>query len=131
MNFAPDFVSCTASDREDGLPDFFPGNSTLSHVVDHITYIGNLIGYDHVGLGSDFDGIETIPKGLEDVSKYPDLFAELLRRGVSDEDASKIAGKNILRVWNDAEEVAMKMQADGEPVLEDKLPKLWLGSFDT
>jgi len=131
VNFAPDFVSCTASDREDGLPDFFPGNSTLSHVVDHITYIGNLIGYDHVGLGSDFDGIESIPKGLEDVSKYPDLFAELLRRGVSDEDASKIAGKNILRVWNDAEEVAMKMQADGEPVLEDKLPKLWSGSFDT
>ncbi|KXJ93159.1 membrane dipeptidase [Microdochium bolleyi] len=128
VNFAPDFVSCTKSDNEDGMPDFFPDNSTLAHVVDHITYIGGLIGYDHVGLGSDFDGIEATPEGLDDVSKYPDLIAELLRRGVSDKDAGKIAGGNILRVWRDAEEVAAKLQADGEPVLEDDLPSLFAPS---
>lgn len=128
VNFAPDFVSCTKSDNEDGMPDFFPGNSTLAHVVEHITYIGDLIGYDHVGLGSDFDGIEATPEGLDDVSKYPDLIAELLKRGVTDKDAGKIAGGNVLRVWREAEEVAAKMQANGEPVLEDDLQSLFPSS---
>lgn len=63
-------------------------------MANHITYIGDLIGYDHVGLGSDFDGIASTPSGLDDVSKFPDLFAELLERGISDEDAAKIAGGN-------------------------------------
>lgn len=80
--------------NENGIPDFYPDNSTLAHVADHITYIGDLVGYDHVGIGSDFDGIPSTPRGLEDVSKFPDLFAELLERGVSDEDAAKIAGRN-------------------------------------
>ncbi|KAK0616004.1 membrane dipeptidase-domain-containing protein [Bombardia bombarda] len=106
VNFSPDFVSCVDSGRGDGLPDFYPPNSTLEHVATHILHIGNLIGFEHVGFGSDFDGIQTIPKGLEDVSKYPDLVAELLRRGVSDEDAAKL-------------------QADGEPVLEDDLGSLF------
>jgi membrane dipeptidase len=88
-------------------------------------YIGDLIGYDHVGLGSDFDGIQSTPRGLEDVSKYPDLIAELLRRGVSDSDAAKIVGGNILRVWADVEKVAAELQAKGEPVMEDDLPSLF------
>ncbi|KAI1319882.1 dipeptidase [Xylariaceae sp. FL0255] len=125
VNFAPDFVSCVDANNPNGVPDFYPPNSTLSHVVDHITYIGDLIGYDHVGLGSDFDGIGSVPNGLDDVSKYPDLVAELLRRGVSDEDAAKVVGENILRVWADVEKVAEKMQAAGEPVLEDDLAGLW------
>ncbi|CAJ2507864.1 Uu.00g090500.m01.CDS01 [Anthostomella pinea] len=125
VNFSPDFVSCVDKGNKNGIPDLFPENNTLSHVVDHITYIGNLIGYDHVGLGSDFDGIMSTPEGLDDVSKYPDLIAELLKRGVSDKDAAKIAGGNILRVWGDVEKVAAKMQADGEPVMEDDLPNLF------
>jgi membrane dipeptidase len=124
VNFSPDFVSCVDAGNENGIPDFFPENNTLAHVVDHITYIGDLIGYDFVGLGSDFDGIQSTPRGLDDVSKYPDLIAELLRRGVSDKDAAKIAGGNILRVWKAVEHVAAKLQAAGEPVMEDDLPGL-------
>jgi len=125
VNFAPDFVSCVASNATTGLPDFYPANNTLSHVADHITYIGDLIGYDYVGLGSDFNGISSTPEGLDDVSKYPDLIAELLRRGVSDNDAAKLVGRNILRVWEDVEKVAAKLQAKGEPVLEDDMPRLF------
>ncbi|KAI0119212.1 membrane dipeptidase-domain-containing protein [Daldinia grandis] len=125
VNFSPDFISCVDKGAENGVPEFFPDNSTLSQVVSHITYIGDLIGYDHVGLGSDFDGISTTPEGLADVSKYPDLVAELLRRGVSDEDAGKVAGGNILRVWGDVEKIAAKLQAAGEPVLEDDLSGLF------
>ncbi|KAI0977346.1 dipeptidase [Xylaria arbuscula] len=124
VNFSPDFVSCVDNNNPNGVPDLYPANNTLSHVANHITYIGDKIGYDHVGLGSDFDGIQSTPEGLEDVSKYPDLFAELLRRGVSDDDAAKIAGGNILRVWADVEKVAAELQSRGEPVLEDDLQKL-------
>ncbi|KAI1818047.1 dipeptidase [Poronia punctata] len=125
VNFAPDFVSCVDNGNStNGIPDFYPANNTLSHVADHITYIGDKIGYEYVGLGSDFDGIGSTPEGLEDVSKYPDLIAELLRRGVSDHDASRIVGGNILRVWEAVEKVAAKLQANGEPVLEDDLPSL-------
>ena len=93
-------------------------------VVRHIRHIGELIGYDHVGLGSDYDGIEDTPTGLEDVSKFPDLIAELLRQGVSDEDAAKIAGRNLLRVWSEADEVASKLQKTMLP-LEDDLDALF------
>jgi membrane dipeptidase len=125
VNFAPDFVSCVAApDRDDGLPEFYPANATLAHVVTHILHIGNRIGFDHVGLGSDFDGIPRTPEALDDVSKYPDLVAELLRRGVSDEDAAKVVGGNVLRVWKAVEDVSKQLKAQGEPVLEDDLPKL-------
>lgn len=124
VNFAPDFVSCKESGRENGLPDFVSENSTLAHVVDHVVHIGEMIGYEHVGFGSDFDGIPTTPKGLEDVSKFPDLVAELLRRGVSDEDAAKVVGGNMLRVWADVDRVAAELKSKGEPVLEDDVPGL-------
>ncbi|OLN84481.1 putative dipeptidase [Colletotrichum chlorophyti] len=122
VNFAPDFISCVDSGNENGLPEFFPANSTLDQVVRHVLHIGNLIGFDHVGFGSDFDGIASVPKGLEDVSKYPDLVAELLRQGLSDEDAAKVVGGNVLRVWKEVEEVAEKLQKEREPVLEDDIP---------
>jgi membrane dipeptidase len=121
INFAPDFVSCVEGDDESGIPVLDPENSTLERVAEHVMYIGGLIGYEHVGIGSDFDGIGSTPSGLEDVSKYPDLFAELLRRGVSDKDAAKVAGGNVLRVWKEVEEVAERMQKAGEPILEDDL----------
>ncbi|TAQ84071.1 hypothetical protein B7494_g7601 [Chlorociboria aeruginascens] len=128
VNFSPDFISCIPntdpSDRT-GLPKFYPPNSTLAQVVRHITYIGGLIGYEHVGLGSDFDGIQTTPKGLDDVGKYPELVKQLLESGVSDEDAGKVVGGNLLRVWGEVDRVAEEMQRQGVTPLEDELP-----SFD-
>lgn len=125
VNFAPDFVSCVANpDNANGIPDFYPPNSTLKHVVAHIKHIGDLIGYEHVGLGSDFDGIPSTPEGLDDVSKYPDLVAELLRQGVTDKQAGLIVGGNVLRVWKDVEDVAIKLQKEGLQPLEDDLPSL-------
>jgi membrane dipeptidase len=129
INFNPDFISCVAADNENGLPDFYPPNNTLAHVVEHIKHIGNLIGYEHVGLGSDFDGILTTPVGLEDVSKFPDLVAEMLRQDISDLDAAKVVGGNLLRVWAEVDRVALKIQADGEVPLEDDLPSLRFGDM--
>ncbi|KAK1968443.1 membrane dipeptidase [Colletotrichum sublineola] len=122
VNFAPDFISCVESGNDNGLPTYVPGNATLAQVVRHVLHIGNLIGFDHVGFGSDFDGIGSVPKGLEDVSKYPDLVAELLRQGLSEEDAAKVVGGNVLRVWKEVDAVAAKLQKEGEPALEDDLP---------
>ncbi|KAJ6029721.1 hypothetical protein N7499_000867 [Penicillium canescens] len=119
VNFATDFISCTASDRDDGIPDEDPEHATLERVADHIIHIGKLVGFAHVGIGSDFDGIPTVPRGLEDVSRFPSLIAELLKRGVSDADASKVAGGNLLRVWADVDQVALQMQAEGVPPAED------------
>jgi membrane dipeptidase len=85
-------------------------HATLAQAADHIEYIRRLAGVDHVGLGSDFDGIDEVPQGLEDVSKFPDLIAELLRRGWTEADVKKVAGLNILRVLRDAERVARELQ---------------------
>ncbi len=79
---------------------------TLSDVADHIDYLAKIAGHDHVGIGSDLDGIDTTPTGLEGVETYPALIAELLRRGWSTADAQKLAGGNILRVLAAAESVA-------------------------
>lgn len=124
VNFSPEFISCMPSDSTNGLPDLYPPNSTLHQVARHVKYIGDKIGYDHVGLGSDFDGIIETPRGLEDVSKYPDLVRELLRMGVTDGDAVKLVGRNVLRVWRDAEAVSTKMRVEGALPAEDKLRKL-------
>ena len=82
--------------------------ATLAQVADHIDHIRAVAGVDHVGLGSDFDGITEVPVGLEDVSKFPDLIAELLRRGWSEADVRKVAGLNALRVLRATEEVAAR-----------------------
>jgi len=101
-----------------------PGpTATLSMVADHIDHIRAVAGIDHIGIGGDFDGIESVPVGLEDVSKYPTLTAELLRRGYSDADVSKILGLNVLRVMRRAEAVAKQLQAERAPAtarIEDK-----------
>jgi membrane dipeptidase len=85
--------------------------ATIAQVADHIDYIRKVAGVDHVGIGSDFDGSIDAPIGLEDVSKFPNLFAELIRRGWSDEDLEKLAGKNVLRALRDAEAAARRLQA--------------------
>src|SRR5216110_162283 len=82
--------------------------ATLAQVADHIDHIRAVAGIDHVGLGSDFDGITEVPVGLEDVSEFPDLIAELLRRGWSEADVRRVGGLNVLRVLRAAEQVAAK-----------------------
>ena len=86
--------------------------ATLSQVADQIDYVRKVAGVDHVGIGGDFDGISEVVEGLEDVSKYPALFAELARRGWSDNDLRKLAGENFLRVFAQAESVAKRLQRE-------------------
>jgi membrane dipeptidase len=88
---------------------------TVSDVADHIDHIRKVAGIDHIGIGSDFDGITQQIPDLNDVSKYPVLEAELRRRGYSDADVRKILGENVLRVWRQAEQVAKKLQAERGP----------------
>ncbi len=100
VTFVPSFVN------EDG------DAATLSDVADHIEHIRDVAGLDHVGIGSDFDGIESTPAGLEDVSTFPALFAELSRRGWSEGDLAALAGNNLLRVMRQAEEAAARLQSE-------------------
>jgi membrane dipeptidase len=87
--------------------------ATVDDVADHIDHVAKIAGIDAVGLGSDFDGVgPTLPAGLEDVSKYPNLVAKLLERGYGDDDIRKVLGGNLLRVWREAEAVAEKMRRD-------------------
>ncbi len=83
--------------------------ATLKQAADHIEHVRDVAGVDHVGLGSDFDGITDVPAGLEDVSKFPDLVAELLRRGWSEANVRKVVGLNALRLMRDAERVRAQM----------------------
>ncbi len=79
---------------------------TVAELVDHIEHVIQLVGIDHVGLGSDFDGVGQLPIGIEDVSKYPNIIFELLKRGYSEEDIRKICGENFLRVWDSVQKQA-------------------------
>ena len=88
---------------------------TLAEVADHIEHVVKIAGADHVGIGSDFDGMPSVPQGLEDVGKYPALLAELARRGWSDADLGKLAGGNLLRAMAQAEAVAAKLRAERAP----------------
>lgn len=99
VNFYPEFIVCNSSK-----------NATLEDVVKHINYIRILAGVDHIGIGGDYDGVEKAPEGLEDVSKYPDLF-DRLRKPLPDEphwstnDLKKLAGLNLIRVFKEVEKV--------------------------
>ncbi len=89
--------------------------TTLEQVADHIDHIRQVAGVDHVGLGSDFDGIPDAPRGLEAVDRYPALLVELMRRGWTDAEVAKVAGENVLRVLAAAERVAAKLRASRPP----------------
>jgi membrane dipeptidase len=89
--------------------------ATLKQVADHIDHVRKVAGVDHVGIGSDFDGIDSTPEGLEDVSRFPQLFAELIRRGWTDADLKKLAGQNLLRALRAAEATADRLQKEREP----------------
>ncbi|HET8650587.1 MAG TPA: dipeptidase [Gemmatimonadales bacterium] len=98
------------STRRDRLPQ-----ATIKDVADHVEHARDVAGIDHIGLGGDFDGITDTVVGLDDVSKYPYLFAELIRRGWSDADLKKLAGENMLRVMREMEAVAHRLQQTRAP----------------
>jgi membrane dipeptidase len=87
----------------------------IADVVRHIEHIRKVAGVDHIGIGGDFDGNKLWPTGLEDVSCYPHLFAELIRRGWSEADLRKLAGENVLRAFRRAEEVSKRLRATRKP----------------
>jgi len=93
--------------REQQRPKF----ADVTDVVAHISHVVRLVGIDHVGLGSDFDGVgDSLPTGLKDVSYYPNLLYELLKKGYTEADIRKICGENTLRVWSAVEQTAQEMQ---------------------
>jgi membrane dipeptidase len=119
VTFVPGFISQAVADF-DARPEaerkgMTAPRATLSQVADHIDHIRKVAGIDHIGLGGDFDGISQVVEGLEDVSKYPDLTAELLKRGYKDDDIRKILGLNVLRVMRQAEKVAAALQKSRQP----------------
>lgn len=95
----------------------------LEQVADHIDHVREVAGIEHLGIGSDFDGVSELPRGLDDVSAYPRLFAELRRRGYSDPDLHRVAGGNVLRVMRAAEDVARDLQVTRPPSLATVRPQ--------
>ena len=118
VTFVPGFISQEvanydarpAAERTGAAP-----RATLQQVADHIDHIRKVAGIDHIGLGGDFDGISSVVVGLEDVSTYPALTAELLKRGYKDDDIKKILGLNVLRVMRQVEKVAATLQKTRRP----------------
>lgn len=102
-DFADDSRAAEDFSREYRERHPFP-YATLGDVADHFDHVVKLVGVDHVGLGSDFDGVgDSLPVGLKSVADYPNLVAELMRRGYSETDLRKILGGNLLRVWREVE----------------------------
>lgn len=91
----------------------------MSNIIDHLFYMADRIGWDHVGLGSDFDGIASVIPGLEDVKCYPKLLTAILDRGATEEQLAKVVGENMLRVWTDVARVRDAMKAEGVLPVED------------
>jgi membrane dipeptidase len=105
----PERAKAALKDWEDKHPR--PA-ATLVQVADHADHIRQIAGVDHVGLGSDFDGIGDAPSGLDGVNRYPALLEELMRRGWTDADIAKLAGENVLRVMAAAEKAAVRLRAE-------------------
>ena len=96
---------------------------TISNIANHIDHIVKIAGIDHVGIGGDFDGIKMTPDGFGDVSRYPYLFVELLKRGYSDDDIAKVAGQNVIRVFKEVERTAAKLASKAQPS-DDRIEEL-------
>lgn len=107
VTFVPEHVATRRSD------------ATMDMVLDHLFYIANRIGWDHVGLGSDFDGIASVIPGLEDVKCYPRLLKAILDRGATEEQLAKVMGQNLLRVWRGVESIRDRMKEEGVQPVED------------
>jgi len=111
-------------ERAKALAEWFQNDAsgvrgTIATVADHVDHIVKVAGIDHVGVGSDFDGIDSWPVGLEDVSDFPRLTEELLRRGYSESDVHKILGGNVLRALREAEAVANRLQTETPPTVDE------------
>ncbi|KAK9392618.1 dipeptidase 1 [Crotalus adamanteus] len=100
VNFYNDYISCSS-------------HATLIQVADHMDYIKRIAGPKAVGIGGDYDGVPRVPQGLEDVSKYPDLIAELLRRKWTEEEVKDALANNLLRVLEEVEQVQKEMAREG------------------
>ncbi|XP_070150782.1 dipeptidase 1 isoform X2 [Polyergus mexicanus] len=109
VSFYPHFISCGEK-------------STLEDVAAHIDHVRKIAGVDHVGIGAGYDGINLTPTGLEDVSKYPELFAELLARNWSERDIQKLAGLNLIRVFKAVEKIRDELASKGMEPLEEEIP---------
>jgi membrane dipeptidase len=119
ITFVPSFINTDVMQWSQ-LPPTTRGetaapNATIDDVIRHIEHVRDVAGIDHVGIGADFDGIDSTPVGLEDVSTYPALFTELARRGWNDADLRKLAGANAMRVWREAERVAGRLRRQRPP----------------
>jgi membrane dipeptidase len=105
-----------AAAQKTGLDAWIKSNpaprATIADAADHIDHIKKIAGIDHIGLGGDFDGITSVVQGLEDVSTYPALTAELVRRGYKDDEIKKLLGLNILRVMREVEKVSARLQKE-------------------
>jgi len=110
INYYPLFISCNAT------------IATIGDVADHIDHIKDLIGVDHIGMGSDYDGTPTMPIDLEDVSTFPALLAEMSRRGWSKEDMEKVTGRNVMRAFAKVEQVRDDLAKSGQLPYEDIIP---------
>src|ERR1041385_7692519 len=121
--FVNSFVSAAVKADDDSLAKHGPSwrashprpKATVAEVADHIEHVRKIAGVDHVGIGSDFDGITDTIEGLEDVSTFPALFAELARRGWTEAELRKLAGENVLRVMAQAEQVAARLRRARPP----------------
>jgi len=113
ITFVPGFVNETVM-RAPATQQPRP-RATMDDVIRHIEHVRNVAGIDHVGIGADFDGISEVVQGLEDVSTYVPLFAELHRRGWSEADLRKLAGENVLRAWRRARDVSLRLRRERGP----------------
>ena len=105
-----------------------PTQGNMDHVIDHIMHVGQNIGYDHVGLGSDYDGMFNAVKGIENVARYPHLVRRMLERGIARSDVEKIIGLNVIRVLNDVE-VQSASNKSQVPIMQDGVKQLWNEKF--
>ena len=119
ITFVPSFINTEVMEWGGLTPEQQRGRqaprATVDDVIRHIEHVRDVAGIDHVGIGSDFDGISATPVGLEDVSTFVPLFAELSRRGWSEEELARLAGDNVLRAWQRAEEVARRLRRERPP----------------
>ncbi|KAG9500664.1 hypothetical protein J7337_009146 [Fusarium musae] len=110
------------------LPNLVNANgvqgAVVDQVIDHIIYAGQRIGFKHVGIGSDFDGMLQGPKDLDDVSRYPQLVGKLLDRELSEDVITQVLGGNIIRVLGEVEAVSRELKGQ-VPVLSDEIEEVW------
>ncbi|KAF3388876.1 putative dipeptidase [Penicillium rolfsii] len=105
-----------------------PSEASIDHIIDHVLHVGRLIGYEHIGFGSDYDGMFSAVKGVDDVAQYPVLISRMLERGIARSDVEKIIGYNVIRVLKEVEIRAVACKSR-YPVLEEGVKQLWNDDF--